>query len=82
MLLRRTKSSQKRGVLSKERITNPFIYKMTPIYMGGNNENDRVASPESVLIHLKCSLTRLQLFGSAASESGLEFDENTDVSKV
>ena len=26
---------------------------MTPIYMGGNNENDRVASPESVPIHLK-----------------------------
>ena len=26
---------------------------MTPIYMGSNNENDRVASPESVLIHLK-----------------------------
>ena len=27
-------------------------YEMTPIYMGDNNEIDRVASPESVLIHL------------------------------
>ena len=25
---------------------------MTTIYMGGNNENDRVASPESIPIHL------------------------------
>ena len=29
-----------------------FLYEMTPIYIGGNNENDRVASPESVPIHL------------------------------
>ena len=27
---------------------NSLFYEMTPIYMGGNNENDRVASPESV----------------------------------
>ena len=26
---------------------------MTSIYMGDNNENDTVASPESVPIHLK-----------------------------
>ena len=31
---------------------NSFLYEMTPVYMGGNNENDRVASPESLLIHL------------------------------
>ena len=29
-----------------------FLYEMTPIYMGGNNENDRVAFPESIPIHL------------------------------
>ena len=28
-----------------------FLYEMTPFHMGGN-ENNRVASPESVLIHL------------------------------
>ena len=27
---------------------NSFLYEMTPIYLGANNENDRVASPESV----------------------------------
>ena len=27
--------------------TNSFVYEMVPIYMGGNNENERVASPES-----------------------------------
>ena len=31
--------------------TNSFLYEMTPIYVGDNNENDRVASPESVHIH-------------------------------
>ena len=34
--------------------TNSILYKMNPTFMGGNNENDRDASPESVLIHLKC----------------------------
>ena len=28
-----------------------FLYEMTPTYKGGNNENGRVASLESVLIH-------------------------------
>ena len=32
---------------------NSFPYEVIPIYMGGNNENDRVDSPESVPIHLK-----------------------------
>ena len=32
---------------------NAFLYEMIPIYMGGNNENDRVAFLESVPIHLK-----------------------------
>ena len=35
---------------------NPFLYKMTQIYMRGDNTIDRVASPESVRIHLKYSL--------------------------
>ena len=30
---------------------NSFLYGMTPIYMQGNNENDRVASRESIPIH-------------------------------
>ena len=30
-----------------------FLNEMTPIYMGGSSENDRVASPVSVPIHLK-----------------------------
>ena len=34
---------------------NSFFYEKTPIYMGGNNENDRVASPESIPIQLKLS---------------------------
>ena len=32
---------------------NSSLYEMTPIYMEGNNENDRVTAPENVLIHLK-----------------------------
>ena len=28
-------------------------YEMTLIHIGGNNENDRFASPESIYIHLK-----------------------------
>ena len=32
---------------------NFFLYEMTPIYMGGNNETDRVASPASVPVQLK-----------------------------
>ena len=33
---------------------NSFLYEKNPIiYMEGNNENDRVASPESVPMHLK-----------------------------
>ena len=31
---------------------NSFLFEMVPIYMGGNNENDRVTSPESVSIYL------------------------------
>ena len=31
---------------------NSFLYEMTPSYMGGNSDNDRVASPECVPIHL------------------------------
>ena len=30
---------------------NSFVYEMIPIYMGDNNENDRVPSSESVPIH-------------------------------
>ena len=32
---------------------NSFLNEMTTIYMGGNSENDRVASPVTVPIHLK-----------------------------
>ena len=32
---------------------NSCLYEMTPIYMAGNYENDRVASPESVTVYLK-----------------------------
>ena len=31
-----------------KREVNSSLYEMTPIYMGGTNENGRVASPESV----------------------------------
>ena len=31
-----------------------FLYEVTLIYMGGNNENDRVISPENVHIYLNC----------------------------
>ena len=34
---------------------NSFLYEMTLIYMGGNNENGRAASPESVPIHFNGS---------------------------
>ena len=57
LLTWRMKFSPKKSLLLKERIcsdgANYFLYEVTPIYMGGNNENDRVASPESVSIHLK-----------------------------
>ena len=47
------------GLFLKERIcsmgANSFSYEMTPIIMSGNNENDRVALPESIPIHFNCS---------------------------
>ena len=33
-----------------------FLYEMTSIYIGGNNENDKVAFPESVLFHFNIGL--------------------------
>ena len=53
----RLKSSQN-GVISYRNEfapvgANSFLYEMTPIYMGGNYKNDKVASPESVPIYLK-----------------------------
>ena len=47
------------GLLLKEfalMVANSCLYEMTPIYIGGNNENDIVASPEcpfSLKPHLK-----------------------------
>ena len=43
---------------------NSCPYKMTPIYMGGNYDNDRVASHESVSIHLNesCCIFSTDLF--------------------
>ena len=32
---------------------NSFLYEMTSIYMGGNNGNEKIASSESIPIHLK-----------------------------
>ena len=51
------KSSQN-GIYSKRKESalvgeNSYLYGKNPIYMGGNNENDRVTSPESVPIQLK-----------------------------
>ena len=33
--------------------TNSSLYEMSSIYMAGNNENDRVATSESVPFHRK-----------------------------
>ena len=35
-------------------VANSYFYEMTQIYIGGKDENDRVASPESVPIQLQC----------------------------
>ena len=35
---------------------NSFLNEMTKVYMGDNNENVRVASPEIVPVHTKCKL--------------------------
>ena len=35
---------------------NSFLYEMTAIYMGGNSENDRVASPKSEPIYFNAYL--------------------------
>ena len=62
------KSSQKWGQVLWEEFAlvgaNSCPYKMTPFYMGGNNDNDRVASPESVSIHLNesCCIFSTDLF--------------------
>ena len=44
------------GLLLKERICSSwskfFSVRVDPTEMGGKNENDRVASPESILIYL------------------------------
>ena len=32
---------------------NSFPYERTPVYMGGNNQHERVASPVSVASHLQ-----------------------------
>ena len=31
---------------------NSFLYEITPVYMGGNTESDRVSFPESIPFHL------------------------------
>ena len=62
------KSSQKWGQVLWEEFAsvgaNSCPYKMTPFYMGGNYDNDRVASPESVSIHLNesCCIFSTDLF--------------------
>ena len=56
LLTWKTKSS-KNGVCSYKEFApmgvNSFLFEMISIYLGSNNENDRVASPESVPICLK-----------------------------
>ena len=37
---------------------NSFPYERTPVYMGGNNQHERVASPVSVPIHLQSIKTK------------------------
>ena len=41
-----------------------FLYEMTPIYMGGSNEDDRVASSESVPIHFNSNTVKILKFGT------------------
>ena len=48
-----------KGQIFAQMGANSFLYEMTPIYMGGNNENDRVASLESVPIQHKHSVVHL-----------------------
>ena len=52
----RTKSSKNRVYSLRKEFApmgaNSFLFEMTRIFMGGNNKNDKVASPESVPIHL------------------------------
>ena len=54
------------SLLLKERIclmgANSFLYERTPIYMGGNNDNHRLASPESVPIHLNIKQILVKCF--------------------
>ena len=41
---------------------NSYLYEMTQIYIGGKDENDRVASPESVPIQLQCFIIPAIMF--------------------
>ena len=56
-LIWRTKSSQNEVYSFRNEFApmeaNSSLYQIIPVYMGGNNENDVVASPEVVLIRLK-----------------------------
>ena len=57
LFIYRTKSSPN-GVYSYRKAfapmgANAFLYEITPIYKTGNDENDRVSSPEGVPILLK-----------------------------
>ena len=51
---------------------NSFHYGMIPIYMGGNNENDRSACPESVTIHLKLKNNQLTKVTNSKRDFSLE----------
>ena len=59
LLTWRTKSSPMGVTLKGKKNNAPmggnlsFLYEMTPLYMRGNDENERVASPESVSSYLK-----------------------------
>ena len=55
---------------------NSFHYEMIPIYMGGNNENDRSSCPESVTIHLKLKNNQLTKVTNSKRDFSLEKEKS------
>ena len=52
-------------------------------YMGGNNENDRVASPESVPINLKVSFLAMLIYCNRKQINvGTSIPEQTEQTKI
>ena len=68
------KGSLPKGVISQREEfatmrANSSLYEMTPISMGGNNENDRVTSAEGVPIHLNAGKVLLQVAGETNTDN-------------